>query len=407
LTDLRITQLNSGLTVATERVPGTRSVATGVWVAVGARDEAAEASGVSHFLEHLLFKGTPRRSALDISRTVDRCGGDINAFTTKEYTAYYCRLPERHAEVGVELLGDVLSAPTLTPSDVDTERQVILEEIAMDDDSPDDVVQRIFGEQLYPDHPLGRDTAGAPETVEVLRADEVRDFFERHYTAGSMVVSVAGPRDHDEMLALIERSFAGVRPGDGRVPRTAPVPGSASSSVDDDTEQVHLVVGGLGVDRDDPEREALDVVNHVLGGGLSSRLFEQLREERGLVYSVYSGLACYADTGSWSINTSTQPHHADEVASLIDTELQRLVADGITDDELDVAVGYLTGSYELGLEDTGSRMMRNGGLLCTRGHIAPIADQVARWQSVDQAAVRRVIDRVFRREAIVVRLGPT
>jgi predicted Zn-dependent peptidase len=406
LTDLRITQLNSGLTVATERVPGTRSVATGVWVAVGARDESAAASGVSHFLEHLLFKGTPRRSAIDISRTIDRCGGDINAFTTKEYTAYYCRLPERHAEVGIELLGDVLTDPTLAPSDVDTERQVILEEIAMDDDSPDDVVQRMFGEQLYPDHPLGRDTAGSPETIEVLRADEVRAFFEQHYTAGSMVVSVAGPREHDEMVALVDRSFAAVRLGDGRVPRMAPTPGRDSTTVDDDTEQVHLVIGGLGVDRHDPEREALDVVNHVLGGGLSSRLFEQLREARGLVYSVYSGLACYADTGSWSISTSTQPHHADEVASIVSSELQRLVADGITDDELEVAVGYLTGAYELGLEDTGSRMMRNGGLLCTRGDITPIGDQVARWLAVDQAAVRRVIDRVFRADPIVVRLGP-
>ncbi|MFN8020284.1 MAG: pitrilysin family protein [Acidimicrobiales bacterium] len=406
MTDLRITQLNSGLTVATERVPGTRSVATGVWVAVGARDEQAEASGVSHFLEHLLFKGTPRRSAIDISRTIDRCGGDINAFTTKEYTAYYCRLPERHAEVGVELLGDVLCDPTIAESDVDTERLVILEEIAMDDDSPDDVVQRLFGEQLYPDHPLGRDTAGSPDTVEVLRAAEVRDFFERHYTAGSMVVSVAGPRDHDEMVSLVERSFARVRPGDGRVPRSAPVAVGSSTSLDDDTEQVHLVIGGRGVPREDVDREALDVVNHVLGGGLSSRLFEQLREARGLVYSVYSGLACYADTGSWSISTSTQPHHADEVASIVSSELQRLVDDGITDDELDVAVGYLTGAYELGLEDTGSRMMRNGGLLCTRGEISPIGDQVARWLAVDQTAVRRVLDRVFRDEPIVVRLGP-
>ena len=147
-------------------------------------------------------------------------------------------------------------------------------------------------------------------------------------------------------------------------------------------------------------------MNHVLGGGLSSRLFEQLREARGLVYSVYSGLACYADTGSGSSSTSTQPHHADEVASIVSSELQRLVADGITADELEVAVGYLTGAYELGLEDTGSRMMRNGGLLCTRGDITPIGDQVARWLAVDQAAVRRVIDRVFRADPIVVRLGP-
>jgi predicted Zn-dependent peptidase len=406
VTDLRITQLDSGLTVATERVPGTRSVATGVWVAVGARDEDDAMSGASHFLEHLLFKGTERRSASDISRTIDRYGGDINAFTTKEYTAYYCRLPERHAAVGIDLLGDVLTDPSLRPDDVDTERQVILEEIAMDDDSPDDVAQQRFAEQLYVDHPLGRDTAGSPDTVETISATQVRAFFEQHYTAGSMVISVAGPSDHDELLAMIDTSFARVRPGDGRIPRSAPSGTGAAVTIEDDTEQVHLVIGGRGVDRTDPEREALDVVNHVLGGGLSSRLFEEIREKRGLVYSVYSGLACYSDTGSWSISTSTQPRHAEEVVGLVMAELRKLVADGITDDELDIARGYLTGAYELGLEDTGSRMARNGGLLCTRGEIMPVADQVERWMAVDQAAVRRVIDRVFAVDPIVVTVGP-
>jgi predicted Zn-dependent peptidase len=407
VTDLRITQLDSGLTVATERVPGTLSVATGVWVGVGARDEPDATSGVSHFLEHLLFKGTPRRSAIDISRTIDRCGGDINAFTTKEYTAYYCRLPARHTATAIELLGDVVTAPSLRPSDVGTERQVILEEIAMDDDSPEDVVQRIFGEQVFPGHPLGRDTAGSADTVEVITAEQVRDFFERHYTAGSMVVSVAGPADHDEMLRLVGEAFAGVRPGDGRVVRGAPSAVGPGAALRDDTEQVHIVIGGRGVERGDPDREALDVVNQVLGGGLSSRLFEEIRERRGLVYSVFSGTACYADTGAWSITTSTQPHNADEVVSLVRAELARLVEGGITDDELDVARGYLTGSYELGLEDTGSRMARNGGLLCTRGEIPAVEAQVQRWLDVDQVAVRRTIDRVFAADPVVVTLGPS
>lgn len=392
--------------MATERVPGTLSVATGVWVAVGARDEPDATSGVSHFLEHLLFKGTARRSASDISRTIDRCGGDINAFTTKEYTAYYCRLPARHAATGIELLGDVLTDPALREVEVDTERQVILEEIAMDDDSPDDVVHRLFSEQLFLDHPLGRDTAGAPDTIEVISAAQVRAFFEQHYTAGSMVVSVAGPGDHDEMLALVDAAFAGVRSGDGRVPRSAPTDVGGGVAVTDDTEQVHLVIGGRGIDRTDPDREALDIVNQVLGGGLSSRLFEEIREKRGLVYSVFSGIGCYADTGSWSISTSSQPRHADEVVSLVMGELHKLVESGITDDELDVARGYLTGSYELGLEDTGSRMARNAGLLCTRGEIQPVEEQVARWMAVGQQDVRRVIDRVFTAPPLVISVGP-
>jgi predicted Zn-dependent peptidase len=407
VTDLRVTQLDSGLRVATERVPGALSVAAGVWVGVGARDEPDATSGVSHFLEHLLFKGTDRRSALDISRAVDRFGGDINAFTTKEYTAYYLRLPQRHADVGIELLGDVVTSPSLRPSDIETERKVILEEIAMDDDSPDDVVQRLFGEQLFLDHPLGRDTAGSPDTVEVITAAEVQAFFESHYIAESMVVSVAGPHEHEVMIDQVAAAFVTAGRGPRQVDRVAPSSFGASTSLVDDTEQVHVMVGGRALERNDPDREALDVVNHILGGGLSSRLFEEIREKRGLVYSVFSGVASYTDTGSWAINAGAQPRHADEVIGLIMSELDNLVANGVTDDELDIARGYLTGSYELGLEDTGSRMARNGGLLCTRGAIIPVAEQVGRWLAVDQAATHRVIRRVFGAAApLVVTVGP-
>jgi predicted Zn-dependent peptidase len=406
LTDLRVTQLDSGLTVATEHVPGTRSVAAGVWVAVGARDEPTALSGASHFLEHLLFKGTATRSALDISRTIDRHGGDINAFTTKEYTAYYCRLPARHAATAIELLGDVVTSPALRDDDVETERQVILEEIAMDDDSPDDVAHRVFGEQLFPDHPLGLDTAGSRETVESITADDVRSFFAEQYSAGAMFASVAGPLDHDEMLALVRTAFARVRSGGSSPARLAPDRTGSGIAVDDDTEQVQLVMGGRAFGRADPDREALDVVNHVLGGGLSSRLFEEIRERRGLVYSVYSTIALYSDCGAWTISAGTQPRHADEVTSLVRVELDRLLADGITDEELEIAIGSLTGAFELGLEDTGSRMARNAGLLCTRGEITPVAEQVARWQAVDQSDVRRVVERVFAAEPIVVTVGP-
>ena len=406
MSDLRVTQLDSGLTVATEHVPGTRSVAAGVWVGVGARDEPTALSGASHFLEHLLFKGTAQRSAHDISRTIDRHGGDINAFTTKEYTAYYCRLPARHVSEAIDLLGDVVTSPALRDADVETERQVILEEIAMDDDSPDDVAHRVFGEQIFPDHPLGLDTAGTPDTVRAITPDDVRAFFAQRYTAGSMFVSVAGPLDHDDMLSLVSPAFVRGCPGDGRSPRHAPGAIAGNAAVADDTEQVQLVIGGRAFDRADPDREALDVVNHVLGGGLSSRLFEEIRERRGLVYSVYSSLGLYSDCGVWTVSAGAQPRHADEVLSLIRAELDRLVADGITDDELEIATGYLTGAYELGLEDTGSRMARNAGQLCTRGEITPVAEQVARWNAVDQAAVNRVIDRVFATEPIVVTVGP-
>ncbi len=393
--------------MATERVPGALSVATGVWVGVGSRDEPDALSGVSHFLEHLLFKGTDTRSAQELARGVDRRGGDFNAFTSKEYTAYYCRLPARHASFCIELLGDVLTRPALRDDDVHGERQVILEELAMDDDSPDDVAHRRFSAALFEGHALGRDPAGDREHVLAITPDDVRSFFAEHYRAGAMIVTAAGPLEHDEMLAEIVRCFAGVSTGGSRPVRTGPGAQGTDDAIDDDSEQVHIVIGGRSLARNDPRREALDVVNHVFGGGLSSRLFEEIRESRGLAYAVYSGVSSYSDAGVFQMYAGTQPEHADEVQGLMTTELHKLVADGITDEELEVAVGYLTGAFELGLEDTGARMARNGGLLLTTGAVRPIDEQVARWAAVDQAAVNDVIRDVLKADQIVVTVGPT
>ncbi|MEN9644558.1 MAG: hypothetical protein RL238_1227 [Actinomycetota bacterium] len=406
MTDLRITQLSSGLTVATERVPGTLSVATGVWVGVGSRDEPEALSGVSHFLEHLLFKGTDTRSAQELSRGVDRRGGDFNAFTSKEYTAYYCRLPARHAEFGIELLGDVLTRPALRDDDVHAERQVILEELAMDDDSPDDVAHRTFAARVFPGHSLGRDPGGDRAHVQAITPDDVRGFFRTHYRAENMVVTAVGPLEHDELLGLVQAAFADVAPGGTRPVREAPGGIGSGEAVPDDTEQVHIVMGGRSLARLDPRREALDVVNHVLGGGLSSRLFEEIRERRGLAYAVYSGVSAYADAGVFQMYAGTQPEHADEVQGLLRTEIDKLITGGITDDELDVAKGYLTGAFELGLEDTGARMARTAGQLITTGTVRAIDDQVARWAAVDHDAVRDVIAEVLAAEPIVVTVGP-
>jgi predicted Zn-dependent peptidase len=404
--DVRVDILPSGLTVATERVSGARSVAIGVWVGVGARDEPAQLAGVSHFLEHLLFKGTPTRSAQEISQIVDRCGGDINAFTSKEYTAYYCRLPVRATAAGIELLGDVLTRPLLRDNDVESERRVILEELAMDDDSPEDVAHRHLAARLFPGHSLGRETAGERDTVCAITPADVRGFFGDHYRAASTVVAVAGDIDADAVLPEVERAFAAMPHGDGRVARQAPGDVEGDLDLDDDTEQVHVVVGGRSLHRADPDREALDVVNHVLGGGLSSRLFEEIRERRGLAYSVYSATAAYADAGAWSVYAGTQPEHSDTVLSLVHREIERLWCDGITAEELDIAVGYLTGSYELGLEDTGARMSRLGAMLVTLGHVRPVDEQLDRWRRVSRDDVDRVIERVFGSPRVTVTLGP-
>jgi predicted Zn-dependent peptidase len=403
----RITELASGLTIATDHVPAARSVAIGVWVAVGSRDEPSALSGVSHFLEHLLFKGTPARTATEISRTVDRVGGDINAFTSKEYTAYYCRMPRRRAATGIELLGDVLTRPLLLDEDVESERRVILEELAMDDDSPDDVALRTLARQLFGDHGLGRDTAGERATVKSISTADVRQFFAAHYRTGATTVAIAGDVDHDAVVAEVAAAFADMPDGVGRSTRIAPGPAEQDIEIDDDSEQVHLAIGGRSVPRDDPDREALDVVNHVYGGGLSSRLFDEIRERRGLAYSVYSATSAYADAGAWSVYAGAMPEHAGEVERLVGSELERLVTDGVTDDELAIAIGYLTGAYEMGLEDTGARMSRLGGMLATLGRVIPVDEQIARWEAVTHADVRRVLDRVYgAARPVTVTVGP-
>lgn len=401
-----ITQLDNGLLVATDRVPGARSVAIGVWVPVGSRDEMPAHAGVSHFLEHLLFKGTPTRSATDISRMIDRLGGDINAFTSKEYTAYYCRLPARHGAVGVEVLGDVLTHATLTDADVESERQVILEELAMDDDAPDDVALRALTAAAFPGHGLGRDTAGERDTVRRITADDVRAFYAAHYSAPGAVVAVAGELDHDEVVTAVRSAFSDLPAHDGRVTRGVPGPGVVGERIDDDCEQVHLAIGGRALPREHPDREILDVLNHVFGGGLSSRLFDEVRERRGLAYSIYSSAAAYADAGMWSVYAGSMPEHAGEVEQLVLAEAARLAAGGITPDELDVAVGYLTGAYELGLEDSGARMSRLGGMLATVGAVRPVEEQLARWEAVTVDDAHRVAAAVYGAAPIVVAVGP-
>jgi predicted Zn-dependent peptidase len=407
VTTERITQLDNGLTIATDRVQGARSVAIGVWVGIGSRDEPAHQSGVSHFLEHLLFKGTATRSATDISRSVDRVGGDINAFTAKEYTSFYCRMPARHGGTAIELLGDVLARSTLSEDDVESERQVILEELAMDDDSPDDVALRSLTRQLFPDHGLGRDTAGDRDTVRSITADDIRRFHAERYTTGSTVVAVAGDIDHDDLLADIEAAFVDLPHGDGRVPRRPPGDRGTSVGIDDDSEQVHLAIGGRSVRRDDPDREVVDVINHVFGGGLSSRLFDEIRERRGLAYSVYSTTSSYADIGAWSVYAGAMPEHAGEVERLIHTEIERLVSGGITAEERDVAVGYLTGAYQLGLEDTAARMSRLGGMLITLGKVHSVDEQLARWENVTLDDAKRVIADLFGAAPVTVTVGPS
>jgi predicted Zn-dependent peptidase len=364
-----------------------RSVAVAYWVGSGSRDESDELSGASHFLEHLLFKGTPTRSAAAIAESLDEVGGDCNAFTTKEYTTFYIRLLSEHLPLGLDILSEIMWNPALRPSDVDAERTVILDEILMHADEPADLVAEQWQSSLFSGHALGRDTLGTQSTVGDLGAEDIRRFFAHHYRPGNMVVSVAGDCTHDGVAADLERRFAG-QAGGAAPTRTAPGPGAEGLRiVRRPTEQAHVVYGVRSVSRFDERRFALSVLNHVLGGGLSSRLFQKIREERGLAYSVWSERATYQDAGSLAVVVGTAPDNVDEVLRIVTGELELLAAHGITDRELAVAKGNLRAEMLLSGEDSGARMGRIGASMLLHGEVQKIDQVLARVEAVGRDEV--------------------
>lgn len=403
---VRLTRIDGGPTVVTEHMPGSLSATTGVWVGVGSRDEAPEQSGCSHFLEHLLFKGTAERDALSIAQSIDAVGGEMNAYTTKEYTTFYTRTMAEDAEMSLGILCDILSRPLLADTDVDSERKVILEEIAMRADEPADLVHDIVHEALFPDHALGRDTAGTAETVTATSASHIRSFMDSTYTPGTIVVAVAGNVDHDRTVEQVRRSL--VRPNGAGIPKRA-APGLAPiprTVVEEDTEQAHLVVAFPGMTRDDPDRYAFSVLDHVLGGGMSSRLFHEIRERRGLAYSVYSYRAPYQDAGFFGIYAGTAPQRATEVLDLIAAEIDRLRADGLSDDELSRAKGSVRGGTALGLEDSGSRMSRIGRTQLLMAEIQPVEELLRRTEAVEHADIHRAVERLLSSSPSLAVVGP-
>jgi len=403
---IRTTTLASGISVVTERMPDVRSVTAGFWVGTGSRDEAAELFGASHFLEHLLFKGTPERTARSISEDVDAVGGDMNAFTTKEYTSFYVRLLAGSVDLGLDILSDILWNPAFRPDEVETERQVILEEILMREDEPSDLVHELFAEALFPGHPLGLEVLGDEASITAMTVDDIRGFFAEHYRPANIVFSAAGLLDHDDVVAGVERRFAG--PSGGVQPeRVAPgQPPQPSVVATRPGEQAHLVVGVTALDRHDDRRYALAALNHVLGGGLSSRLFQSIREERGLAYSVYSYRMSFDDAGALAVYAGTAPSRAGQVLGLISEELDRLAAGGVTERELEVAKGHLKGEMALSLEDSAARMSRIGRSLLVHGEVLEVDELVGRIDAVTLDAVAEVAADVLNRPRVVAAVGP-
>jgi predicted Zn-dependent peptidase len=393
---IRQTRLASGVRVVTEAMPNLRSAALGFWVGTGSRDEPADLAGASHFLEHLLFKGSDHRTAAEIAESVESVGGDMNAFTTQEFTAYYVRVPDQCLELAVDILSDILWNPALRAEDVDAERQVILEEIRMHDDTPEDLVHDVFAAAMFPGHAIGREVIGTPETIEAMGPESIGAFHRQHYHPSNVVVAAAGNIEHDTVVALVERGI--VCPEGLRPPRDhygADLAPERLAVLERTTEQANVVLGMRAFPTRDPDRYALTVLNQVFGGGMSSRLFQEVRERRGLAYSVFSYRAAFEETGAFAVSAGTAPERLDELLGVVDAELARLVSDGgVTDRELEAAKGHLKGSLALSLESSSSRMHRLGRSELTAGEVPTLDELVDRVDAVGPDDVARVIERV-------------
>ena len=417
---VRRSVLPGGLRVVTEFLPSVRSVALGIWVGVGSRDEDVPHAGATHYLEHLLFKGTRKRTALEISSVMDAVGGEMNAFTAKEYTCYYARVLDADLPLAIDVLSDMVTASLIEPRDVDAERNVVLEEIAMNDDDPTDSVHEAFTSHLFGDTPLGRPILGTVDSINGITRDQIHEHYVARYTPPHLVVAAAGNVDHDAMVAGVRAAFGPALSGFGAAepagPRLrgsgglwdgyGPAAGTGVKLVSRSIEQANLVLGCEGLARTDDRRFALGVLNAALGGGMSSRLFQEVREKRGLAYSVYSFTAQHADTGLWGVYVGCLPSKADEVLSICTDELAKVIADGLSDAELDRGKGQVRGGIVLGLEDPSSRMTRLGKSELVYPRLEPVDEVIAAIDAVTHDDVRAIAEEVLARPKTLAVVGP-
>jgi predicted Zn-dependent peptidase len=408
---VRRTVLPGGLRVVTETMPTVRSAAVGIWVGIGSRDEDLVDAGATHYLEHLLFKGTRRRSALEISAAVDAVGGDLNAFTAKEYTCYYARVLDSDLPLAVDVVSDMVTGSLIQEEDVEAERGVILEEIAMRDDEPSDLVHDEFSTALYGDAPLGRPILGTIDSINSLTADGIGRYYRDRYLPANLVVAVAGNLDHDEVLRHVDKAFEGALGKEGlpsppRIGGDGAAPNPGVRLIPRQTEQANLILGTIGVSRTDDRRFVLGVLNSALGGGMSSRLFQEVREKRGLAYSVYSYTSQYSDTGTFGVYAGCQPGKIDEVLTICRDEVAKVAEHGLTDEELSRGKGQLRGSMVLGLEDTGSRMSRIGKSELVYDELLSVDEVLARIDAVTLDDIRAVAGDVLAQPMTLTVVGP-
>jgi predicted Zn-dependent peptidase len=399
--------LPSGLRLVTEAMPHVRSVTMGVWLTRGSRHESEDEGGVAHFVEHMLFKGTTSRSAQQIAQVIDGIGGHLDAFTAKEYASYYVKVMDDHVSVALDLLSDLVMRPALAPVDIEREQSVILEEIKMVEDAPDDLVHEMFAQQFWARHPLGRPILGTPATVSSFDASRLRAYFDQTYVASNLVVVAAGHLDHAALREQVVRAFSGVRVAAAGTAADPPLVTPGVAVRHKDIEQSHVCIGTPAYPQTHPSRHATYVLNTILGGSMSSRLFQHIREERGLAYAVYSNMAAYSDAGMLTIYAGCAADKVGEVVDLTLAELRELRRAPVPDEELTRAREHLKGSLMLSLESTSSRMSNLARQEIYFGRHFTLDEVLASIEAVTAEDVQRVATDLFADGSVVATLvGP-
>lgn len=406
------TTLPSGLRIVTEEVSTVRSVAFGIWANVGSRDESPSVAGASHFLEHLLFKGTTTRSALDISAAIDAVGGEMNAFTGKEYTCFYARVIDSDFSIAAEVICDMIKDSLVRSEDVDSERTVVLEEIAMRDDDPSDLVHDLFAETLYGDTPVGRPILGTVDSITNMSRKQVNDYYKKKYLPENLVIAVAGNINHERVVERVSKLLGEFLDSSAKPAALRPTTKIRAKGKGEigliyrKSEQANILLGFPSIDRSDERRFALSVLTSALGGGMSSRLFQEVREKRGLAYSVYASMQQFAGSGILSLYAGCNPDKATEVTSIFRHVLSDLITSGLSDEELERAKGQVAGSMVLGQEDTGSRMVRIGKSELVYGEIKSMDEILSNVRTVNQSAITELAEEIFTAQPTLAIVGP-
>jgi len=401
---IRLTRLPSGLTVVTERMERVETVSLGAYVAAGTRHETAEENGVSHFLEHMAFKGTERRSATEIAEEIEAVGGHINAYTAREQTAFYVKVLKEDTALGADIIGDILTHSSFDPDELERERGVILQEIGQANDTPDDIIFDHFQEAAYPGQPMGRPVLGTEDRIKGMKRDVLMGYMRRHYAATNTVVAAAGNIDHDHFLKLVETNFADLP----RLPAPPALPGAYEGGEfreDRDLDQVHIVLGFPSIGYGDVDYYPAMLLSTLLGGGMSSRLFQEVREKRGLVYSVYSFSAPYMDGGLFGIYAGTGESEAAELMPVVLDELRKVQRE-VGAAEVQRARAQVKASLLMSLESTGSRCEQLARQIQVFGRIVPTAETVGKIDAVTIADIERAAARIFRGKPTLATMGP-